>query len=90
MHPYPTKSEISTAWQAELARHPMNPTTHTIVTDQPLLETVVWLRFRADEARKELDQTSDPEMRRYLTARANQADNEATAREQAMREWVRA
>lgn len=45
-------------------------------------------RARARAARAELNRGAPtPEMRRYLTARANQADAEATAMQQSVDAW---
>lgn len=55
-------------------------------TSDPYVESIGWLRFRAACAREEMRRTSDPELVRYLRARATQADNEATKREQVLAE----
>jgi hypothetical protein len=55
-------------------------THHTARADDPDMLGIAWLRFRAACARAELAEATDPEMRRYLKARASLADGEATAR----------
>lgn len=49
--------------------------------------SVRFMRERAATARAELATCTDPELRRYLTARANQADCEAGAMQQSVDAW---
>ena len=49
--------------------------------EAPLAYAAVQFRAKAADARLELADCTDPELRLYLTARANQADSEAAAME---------